>query len=216
MAQEAHNSSIQNAEVRYKKQVANLSTEAHIRARSDVRLRNENAPSRESQEEGPTRPNMRSQQLANTRLQMEAERIFQEEGIAYEKEDVQEILNAKNPDEPHFPFFIVLLAIIKDILDALTLSGVGYVVSFVTSILIGAVIFMWIISKGKAPWRKKHVRKSIERFIVANLADLIPFLNILPIETIFVLMVYSDEKQLTESIQGAFGRLQQFKRFVRR
>jgi len=84
------------------------------------------------------------------------------------------------------------------------------------SIIIAAIIFVWIISKGKAPWKKKHVRKTIERFVVANLADLVPFLNLLPIETIFVFMVYSDEKQLTENIRGAFTRLQQFKRFVRR
>lgn len=216
MAQEAHNSGIQNAEVRYKKQVGNLSTQAHIRARSDARLRNDTFPSEEDQQESTARSGVRSEQLANTRLQMEAERIFQEEGVAYEKDDIAEILKANTPDEPSFPFFIILLAIIKDILDALTLSGVGYVISFVTSILIGAIIFIWIISKGKAPWRKKHVRKSIERFVVANLADLVPLLNILPIETIFVLMVYSDEKQLTENIRGAFGRLQQFKRFLRR
>jgi hypothetical protein len=142
--------------------------------------------------------------------------VFREQGLDYTDEEIGQILKAKAPEKPSFPIFMLFLALLKDILDTLTLTGVGYILCLAVSLIIGGLIFIWLLFKGKAPWKKKRMQKSLQRFIAVCIADLIPGINIIPMETVFIIMIYLDEKKAAESLGDALGTLRNMKRFLRR
>ncbi len=217
MAQEANNSGIRNAEVRYKRRINDLSTSGHVRRRSKAR-REGSDEIKDFEEESPI-PNPdrgRAAQLTDTRLQLEAERAFQAQNLDYSPEEIKEITKADAPKKPRFPFFILILALIKDLLDLLTLTAVGYVVSLVVSLIIAAIILVWAFSRGSGPLKKRQMKRSLTRFIIANFADLIPLVNVLPWETIFVLMTHNSDKQDIENVENALHKIQGIRRLLRR
>lgn len=214
------NSDIRNAQVRYKRRVADLSTSAHIYARTEARRKEPNDPSEEtavyySQSDKSVRG--RGEQLLLAQQRKEAERAFTEEGLSYEPEEITEILRTPEPGIPSFPYLLLILALIKDLLDSLDLTGVGAILTTVLSLLMGGILFVWILAKFKgAAWKRKQAKKMAARLLLVCGVEFIPFLKIIPSNTIWVLMAYSDEKRAAEGIRTALGKLQSLKRLIRR
>lgn len=221
MAPLEKSSGIRNAEVRYNNRVDNLSTEAHIRARTNQQGEGgATAPQTEGGDTPPTPTSRgRNAQLNEARVRLAIERAAQELGIEYTPEEISEIAKTetKKPEAPSFPFFMLSLALIKDILDYFTLTGVGYVVSLVASFIIGLIIFIWVYRKGGGgPLKQRQTKRAIRRFILANVADVIPGVNLIPFEAVFVFMTYSSEKADAENMGRVLGKVQKFKKIARR
>ncbi|MBI5153031.1 MAG: hypothetical protein HZA36_01020 [Parcubacteria group bacterium] len=118
------------------------------------------------------------------------------------------------PKKPKFPWFILCVALVKDILDYLTLTGIGYVVALIVSILAGMIIFVWSWNKVRFKGMKAGIMKKVAgskyatkfwtKFLILLGADFIPLVNLLPLETIFVLLAYYQEAKLVRLINLAF------------
>lgn len=221
MAPRENSSGIRNAEVRYNNRVDSLSTEAHIRAHTNQQGEGEGTtPSVEHGNTPPTPTSRgRGAQLNEERVRLATKQAAQELGIEYTPEEISDIAKTgtKKPETPSFPFFMLSLALIKDVLDYVTLTGVGYAVSLIVSIIIGLIIFVWVYKKGGGgPLKQRQTKRAIRRFIFANAADIIPGVNLIPFEAIFVFMTYSGEKVDAENMGRVLGKIQKFKKIARR
>jgi len=209
------NSDIRNAEVRYKRQVANLSTAAHIDARTRSRHRRRRLASDqvEGTHESAIPITGRSEQLLRAQQQKEAERAFTEEGLEYGPEEIGEILKAQEPEMPSFPYFLFILAVIKDLLDSLDLTGVGALITTLLSVVVGGILFLWILARFKgAAWKRSQAKKMAVRLLVVCGIEFVPFLKIIPSNTVWVCLAYSGEKRAAEGIRTALGKLHSLKR----
>lgn len=118
------------------------------------------------------------------------------------------ILINKAPKAPQFPFIIVLMAIFKDIVDFLNLTLVGAPIPVVAAFIVGIVLFFWVLGKASGGWWKKKLIKWLwNRYIVALLIEFIPFINMVPATTIFILLAHYREKKLVKAINFALEQL---------
>ncbi len=97
-------------------------------------------------------------------------------------------------------FIILSLAVLKDLLDILTtLSIVGIPFSIALSVVITLILFFWSLGKMSGGWwKKKLVRWMLTWLIIAFLGEATPFLQVLPIASIFVLMAHHREKKVVK------------------
>ena len=186
---------IRNAQVRYTNRVDGLMTRAQLYARSN------------EESGGSSRRNSaRNRQLQRARIQQEAERVFNEGGLEYEPEEIQALVDADRPEEPKFPFFIVCIALLKDLLDALDLTVVGILLTTLFTFILGAILFIWLWRDMSGPaWKKKHAEKMAKRLLAVVGLEFIPFLKIIPINTVWVLMNHYEKKNLAQALNDALS-----------
>jgi len=75
-------------------------------------------------------------------------------------------------------------AILADIVDLVSWSGVGTIISWALDILSGGSLALWLFLKGLRG----------EYMILAGVLDMIPIVDILPFKTILLLILYYQQK----------------------
>lgn len=162
-------------------------------------------------EKGSNKSNFFSNQLDNGWMSVQkrlkivdaiekAKAIFKDEGEEITTQELSEALKTP-PNKPSFPIEIVTAALIKDILDVpLEVGGVpsGLTTTFigqVVSVLMGVVLFFWTFNKisGWFGYKKKLIRWALKGLAFTFVIELIPFLRIIPANTVFVLMAHYRE-----------------------
>lgn len=129
---------------------------------------------------------------------------FQSRGETFEGEDAERLMTDP-PKTPQFPFVITLLAVFKDLLDIpLDLSIVLAILVFFSSILISGIIAIWCFGKISGGWWKKAlIRWLWIRFFVMLGLELIPFVQMVPANTVFILMAHYKETKIVKLFDQA-------------
>jgi len=134
------------------------------------------------------------------------EQIVQAVGELVSKPEIEE-LQINPPQEPEFPWLMLGAAIFKDVLDGLDITGVGVVITTMTSFILALVIFSWIF--GKIKWYQRGLlRWALRRFAIVVVIEFIPFIKIIPLWTFYVIFAYHRESKVVKLIYEALGRLQ--------
>lgn len=113
------------------------------------------------------------------------------------------LLKENPPEEPGFPFFMLVLALIKDIADLLIIS------SLIFGLIYFPISMMWTYTRSKrisfgSKVAIKLIRKRVvKRMVISGAAETIPALGILPLATVFVLLNhYSETKMVRVFLQA--------------
>lgn len=133
--------------------------------------------------------------------------IFTNAGEEFTEGD-EELIIKNPPKNPRFPYIIVALAILKDLLDVGDLSIVGIVLTTAVSFLIAIVLFFWTLGKLSGGWwKKKMISWLWKRYILAIAIEFTPFGKIIPATTIFILMAHYREKRIVKVLNEALEEL---------
>jgi hypothetical protein len=126
-----------------------------------------------------------------------------------DESEYEEIPMDEAPEEPDFPILILIAAIGKDILDVvLTVTIVGAIFTGLLSFVLALVLFFWILGKtGGGWWKKALIRKLWMRYVMSLAIEFLPVGNIIPANTIFVLMAHYSETKAVKLANEAFERL---------
>lgn len=127
--------------------------------------------------------------------------------------DVRELseIKTRKMEDPDFPYFILIIAVLKDIVDVVaTATLVGVAVSMALSFLFSLILFFWTLNKigGWFGYKKKMVGWLLRRCGIVIIIEFIPGLNIIPTTTIFILMAHYRETKVVKLINLALGELQ--------
>lgn len=128
---------------------------------------------------------------------------LKEEG--FEVEDIKRLF-AKPPNEPDFPIIMLFVATARDILDVLELTGIGYVVTLIATVLVGSVIFIWMISRNSGGnwWKSILVKKALRRLGIGIIIELIPGVGtITPTWIVLVLLTHYKERKVVNLVWEA-------------
>lgn len=122
-------------------------------------------------------------------------------------------LKVRRPAKPPFPIFILVLAVIKDHCDFLAnVLVVAIPLSMVASFCMSVVLFFWLLGKMSGGWWKRAaIRWLWMRYVVAIIVEMIPFFQIIPATTIFVLMVHYKETKIVKLFDLALEELRRAK-----
>lgn len=131
--------------------------------------------------------------------------IFRKEGEEFEDSDAKRLAEDP-PTHSDFPFMILAVAIAKDALDwvgtglALTVIGIiVWIFVYIVGLVLALVLLMWCFGKTSGGWWKKRIIRYLWiRYILAMCIELVPGLNVVPANTIFVLMVHYREKKIVK------------------
>jgi hypothetical protein len=131
--------------------------------------------------------------------------LFASRGETFEDEDAQKLEEGDAPKKPSFPFMIVMVSVLKDILDwPLDLTVVLAIAAFCLSIFLGLILAFWTMGKISGGWWKKSlIRWLWLRFFIMLGIELIPFVNLAPANTIFVLMAHYKETKIVKLFDEA-------------
>ncbi|HEY4483864.1 MAG TPA: hypothetical protein VI752_01640 [Candidatus Paceibacterota bacterium] len=132
---------------------------------------------------------------------------FTEAGEIFENEDI-EAIDGDLPTQKHFPGMIFSLAVLKDIVDSVSLTGIGLVLTTITSISIAVILFCWILLNGGGAWKKRAMKNIWARFVAYAVLETIPYINLIPFNTILVWTIHNKEKKLVILFNSA---LEKFK-----
>lgn len=134
-----------------------------------------------------------------------AKEIMQEGGHDMTSDEI--IDAAQKPRETvSFPLEIFLMAVIKDILDMPTELGVATtVLGQIISTIIGGILMIWTFGKvsGWFGYKKRLVRGIFRRLAATVIVEFIPFIRILPANTVFVLMAHYHEAKFVKLLNLA-------------
>lgn len=124
-------------------------------------------------------------------------------------EEDEKLIISDVPKIPPFPFLIVLMAVFKDVIDfLLNLTLIAAPLPVISSFLVGVVLFFWVLGKASGGWWKKRLIKWLwTRYVITLLIELVPFVNIVPATTIFILMAHYREKKIVRIINGVLEEL---------
>lgn len=130
--------------------------------------------------------------------------LFASRGEKFEDEDAQRLQEAP-PSTPGFPFMIAGVSLLKDVLDwPFDVSLVFAIVAWLLSVLMGLILTFWTFGKISGGWWKKSlIRWLWMRFFIMLGLELIPFVNMIPANTIFVLMAHYKEKKIVKLFDEA-------------
>ncbi|TSC66950.1 MAG: hypothetical protein G01um101472_580 [Parcubacteria group bacterium Gr01-1014_72] len=135
--------------------------------------------------------------------------FLKETGQGVTPKDAQALQAEGVPQKPDFPLLLFLAALFKDVLDGLDLTGVGVVITTILSLIIGAVIFLWLL--GKVGFIQKRIlRWAWGRYIGVMLIESIPFLKLIPTTALFVWFAHHKEDKLVKlafsALEKAYGK----------
>ena len=129
--------------------------------------------------------------------------VFTEENEGFiEVGDKKKIINEDKPEKPPFPIFIMQVAIFKDIFDSAVFTGVGFIITVLVTFITFMIFFIWILDKATTGgvWKKLMIKSFWKKFVwrAIGLAsiEIIPVLSIIPAVSLFVLLVYFEEKKI--------------------
>ena len=137
------------------------------------------------------------------------EGIYKESGATLNEAELDG-LKESPPEKPRFPFFILSVAVLKDILDGvLAIVGVGLILSTFLALPLALVLFFWYFHKlssfqrigirgGSRILGKILARYLRNRAIGAVILGAIPVVSIAPWETFFVILAYNKEKKIVQ------------------
>lgn len=127
---------------------------------------------------------------------------FTEEGQEYQGGDEMALLD-NPPDAVSFPWFTFGAAALKDLADIiLDLTGVGVVVVEVLSLILDLFLFFWTLDKAnKNAQQPGFIEKMWKDYFVQFLIELIPFINLIPANSAYVLRTYFNEKKSVDLIR---------------
>lgn len=146
----------------------------------------------------------------------EAEKAFENESGAALNDDVDELLIRGKETVPRFPFNIFCIALIKDILDGLSLTGVGLILTVLATIPISLILFFWLFNKIHGGWWKKGVIKWLwKRYFLTIIVEFIPGFQLVPATTIFVLMAHHKENKVVKLFNRMLDKLASVKEDLR-
>lgn len=132
-------------------------------------------------------------QQAFEQTKSSVEELFIDAGFEFDDDDLEAILEGDIP-EAEFPAAMFAIALIKDTADGfINLTIVG---SFLTTILgavSGMIFFFWQFGKSAVYERKAM---PFERLAIRAGVEMIPFINALPVSTLFVIDAYRRDRDL--------------------
>jgi len=114
-----------------------------------------------------------------------------------EEEDFEE-LKVNLPKKPSFPVMTFCFALLKDFIDIVSLGIIGTIVNILAWIVISFYLFR------KVSFIKRYLYR---KFIFTLILEFIPFINMIPQWTIFVLRAYAKEKKNIDQILTAIEKL---------
>ncbi len=134
---------------------------------------------------------------------------FRQKGEEFHTTDAQKLATEAPPAKPSFPIFMFSVGLAKDILDLpADLTGIGVILASFLGIVLGAILTLWTWNKISGGWWKKAVIKWLwKRLFIAILIEIIPFLQIIPANTIIVLMAFYKEKKIVKLFNGALEKM---------
>jgi len=134
---------------------------------------------------------------------------FSEKGEEFNSSDLENLVTTAPPSMPPFPFFILSLAILKDVLDVLlTPTVVLMIVTFMLGFVIGIILTIWMWDKMSGGWWKKNLLKWIWRRLGLAIAiEIIPVAQLIPASTILVLMAHYKEVKVVRLFNLALEKL---------
>lgn len=143
--------------------------------------------------------------LQITKAVNKAKEILNEGGEKISTDELLELAQQPKQSAP-FPLEIFLLAIVKDVLDGVTEVGVvTTVLGQVFSFIVGVILFFWTFSKvsGWFGYKKKLIKFMFRILAGTIIVEFIPFIRILPANTIFVLLAHYHETKFVKLVNLA-------------
>ncbi len=208
--QNAQARGVSTAETRYEKLAKNRQLRTQLLSKEDSSRTNAN-----SQIATPDARYTRGSFTQNESGKIQAvqnilQKSAQENDVEYDDADAT-LLIKEPPQQPDFPYIMVSIAILKDILDVpVELSIIGIVITTALSFLLAIILFIWILGKLSGGWWKKAMVRWIwVRYIFAILIEFLPFFKIIPATTILVLMAHYREAKIVMFFNAA---LEEFRR----
>lgn len=146
-----------------------------------------------------TRP---SERRRRANVERKIRSLFEEknERLDFEVEFFQD----NPPEKPSFPIVMLTFAFVKDIVDVLVnLTIILAVLTSVFSLCFSVVLFAWVYFRtgSGGSVQRKMIRWVWTRYIVTVLIEFVPFVNIIPTNTILILMVHNKETKLVQLIE---------------
>lgn len=125
----------------------------------------------------------------------------------FEDEEKKELL-INPPKRPGFPFLIVGVAALKDLLDTLDVTGIGVFFTTVLSLILALIMGLWSFGKMSGGWWKKRlIRWLLIRYLLVVIIEFIPGIKIIPTNTIFIIMAHNKEKKIVQLFNLALEKL---------
>ncbi len=155
-----------------------------------------------------TRPSDRKK-LVN--LKRKITNLFEDQGEVFGVEI--EAMLSSIAEKPSFPIFILVFAIIKDILDApLGLSLIFTILTSILSLFLSLILYMWVSSRlSGGVWKRGMIGWMWTRYIAVVLIEFIPLVNIVPAYTIFILMAHNKENKIVQLFNDSLEMIQSAK-----
>jgi len=196
---------IQNAQVRHAKRAEDRLTSSRIYDKTVGRHHQKKGPNHSNRQTRTDRQSFENTQAKTLATALKG--ISNELDTQYNESDAQLLIKEK-PVEPNFPFIMLSIAILKDILDAADLSVIGVIVTTPITFVIAIVLFIWILGKLSGGWWKKGmIRWLWTRYILAMAIEFTPFGKMIPATTILILMAHYREKKIVILLNGALEQL---------
>ncbi len=202
--QNARARGVSTAETRYEELAENRQLRTKLLNKEGVRAENDTRYEASNDAHYTQRGSVRSEFGKIQAVQNILKKLSGESGIPYDTTDAT-LLIKEPPQQPNFPYIMVSITILKDILDVpIELSIIGIVVTTILSFLLAIIIFIWILGKLSGGWWKKAmIRWLWIRYVFAILIEFLPFFKIIPATTILVLMAHYRETKIVMFFNAA-------------
>lgn len=138
----------------------------------------------------------------------EIHEIFRNEKETFDEENIGNLKH--NPPEPvHFPIFIFACALAKDAADVpSTILVVTILISIFLGFVLSFILFLWAFGKMSGGWWKKAIIRWLWiRLGLVALIEMLPVIQLIPANTIFILMVHYKEKKIVRLFNLALEKM---------
>lgn len=134
----------------------------------------------------------------------EIKQVFSRENEDFDDKELNQLTGAP-PARPDFPFLIFLVAIFKDVLDIPgDLSVVGIIFTTAASLVLSMILTLWCLFRLSGGWWKKRmIRWLWTGLFITFVVEILPFIKIIPTNTIFILMAHFKEKKIVRLFDSA-------------
>lgn len=129
---------------------------------------------------------------------MDNNQILQSEDIKFAMESPANFAEMENTvaNPPSFPLIIVIFALIKDLVDLASFGFLGWI----TSPILGAIIFFWFLGKRSFIRRLLWRRFIKKRAFVTAILEIVPFVSMVPWTTFFVIKAHYKETKIIQEL----------------
>lgn len=147
-------------------------------------------------------------QRKDTREVKDAVDDFEKESGEELSDKAEELLAKGDEKVPKFPFFILSIALLKDIIDMLDFTIVGIIIVEIAMLPLSVILFLWLFNKIHGGWWKKGLIKWLwNRYILTMIVEFIPGFQLVPATTIFVLMAHHKESKAVKMFNRMLEKL---------